>query len=153
MLSFYVYVVYLQTFLLQFVGNQHPIFMHILCALFDGTVQFANTKKLPLISGTSVTHRDCHAMQQYLLGLDRRLNVEAWNKETSTDSHYNQNSKRAMAKLRKQLHALCGHEVANDNRLEMKSESSAPDLTVTYPPSDSPSYCTFSLFISEYLEF
>ena len=80
--------------------SDSSILIHILCALFDGKVHFANTKKLPLICGGTITHSV--AMQQYLRGLDETLNVEQWTTKRDPEP-----AKVLMDELRERLHAIC----------------------------------------------
>ena len=76
--------------------------VHIVRALFDGFVHFANTKQQRLISGGTVVH--CRPMHSYLLNLHETLKVDEWIK--GQKNRRNHNSVVVMDRLRAQLHRI-----------------------------------------------
>ena len=128
--------------------SDSSILIHILCSLFDGKVDFANTRKQPLICSGTITHSV--AMQQYLQGLDQTLNVEQWTTKKNYDingtkKRYYRRGQALMDELRARFHAICNQrrQTAAHRGFHQPQET-ALDLNLETMPSFS--YVSFFEF-------
>eukprot|EP01084_Bolivina_argentea_P260948 440829_1 len=78
--------------------------LHLIKALFHGTIKYNNTKCQSLISGGSIMC--CKELQQFLYSLHPTLKIKEWIKEQKMCTSYQQNSSKLIYKIQSQLHII-----------------------------------------------